>query len=1243
MFLLVRVALACTVLGICPENRAEAQQSEQPSARRVATRGRSHLEPVSLPKIEPARFEGEAATINLPDEFDDVVVGGGGRFLIFRLAGLQNLAVFDVTLARIVKYLPLPSGDVCFTAGADSLVVVDCKNRVVARYNLRSFEKELARPVSVRHRIVNVNMGCASNGPVFVGAGGGVDNNCLFLDLRTLEPADISASPQRWSRSGAGGTLVRVSANGQVFSMWEPGTSPSGLQAVAISGGTSQVHYKHESVGTITPNADGRLLYTDRTVFSTDLEEVNRCNKAVPAVQAGLYVQCGGGLTVHVEGGMMPFASIQGVPSVEPSHRSERARASAERFQRTHFIPDAKVFVVLPRTNNQVVMRRFDLDTALENAHFDYLLIASRPPRSTARGNPFEYQVETKAKRNDVTYALVSGPEGMTMSDDGIVRWQVPADFADDQVEVVVSVNDGARNKRFQSFLLAITNSHSSADLASNAKAGEHDAEAADWVVEERDTPAVVRRPTDSSPGENVKKLELPASFDEIVVGGPERFVIVLLRELQHVAIVDPWKVAVVKYLPTGGENVTIAAGARELVVVDREERTMRRWRLDTFDPKPVESIPVEAQISHALMGSDSEGPLGVVFNKGGRPVCGFVDLATMRLIKIHAAELTDSYRSTDPGDSLFASSDGQTFVFGRSLLSVAGSSVRLERRMENSAVPNADGSLLYGYAGIFSRGEEKIGREAPSGFAVPAVERGFYLTLPVSSPNTSIVPETPQGIHLHVDGELQPLLRIPDLDVAPSVSRWESQTPPVPLRQRFWLIPSKERLVQVPVTRDHLLIRRLSVDDLLRESGIDYLFVTSRRDHIVRLGDTWEFALEVKSKQGALKYALSSAPEDMSIDVDGRIRWHVPLDFTEESVQAVVSIKDAANQEVFHPLSLKVEGAVEMARQKAEQEAARLAAEKAAVEKAAKQKEYEMLLATFDDRAPAAKLAAERNAAQQFGQFETIRLSRKPVYPVRTWTDSQGKRIEAQLIEVFAGTATLRTKSGIFMSVLLSQLSAEDQRHVAEVAAADQPGREKLEPQRTLRHLSMAIGAYVSQRRQCPPARTVSSSGDPLLSWRVELLPYIGGSDLYQLFRHDEPWDSDHNKKLIPFMPCFYQSPGPQTDVGKTNFLVVTGEETLFPSGQQVRITDVRDGTANTAAIVEVPDTLAIEWTRPDDWQYAGQDSVRHLFGKREGGFYAVFLDGQVRLVSDRNSLATVSSIFTRAGREMLELKLDP
>ena len=63
------------------------------------------------------------------------------------------------------------------------------------------------------------------------------------------------------------------------------------------------------------------------------------------------------------------------------------------------------------------------------------------------------------------------------------------------------------------------------------------------------------------------------------------------------------------------------------------------------------------------------------------------------------------------------------------------------------------------------------------------------------------------------------------------------------------------------------------------------------------------------------------------------------------------------------------------------------------------------------------------------------------------------------------------------------------------------------------------------------PAVASLDKAGKPLLSWRVHLLPLLGEKKLYKEFHLDEPWDSDHNKKLIAQMPEVFRGLHPQAE----------------------------------------------------------------------------------------------------------------
>jgi prepilin-type processing-associated H-X9-DG protein len=145
-------------------------------------------------------------------------------------------------------------------------------------------------------------------------------------------------------------------------------------------------------------------------------------------------------------------------------------------------------------------------------------------------------------------------------------------------------------------------------------------------------------------------------------------------------------------------------------------------------------------------------------------------------------------------------------------------------------------------------------------------------------------------------------------------------------------------------------------------------------------------------------------------------------------------------------------------------------------------------------------------------------------------------------------------------------------------------------------------------------------ADGKPLLSWRVALLPYLEAGELYKRFKLDEPWDSEHNKKLIPKMPRIYAVPGTKAPEGKTYYQQVIGPAVMRPGLTLAKLANL-DGTANTVAIVEAAEPVI--WTKPDDVMIPGKETPKDLkkrFGGHfPGGFNVAMWDGSVRWLDAR------------------------
>lgn len=169
------------------------------------------------------------------------------------------------------------------------------------------------------------------------------------------------------------------------------------------------------------------------------------------------------------------------------------------------------------------------------------------------------------------------------------------------------------------------------------------------------------------------------------------------------------------------------------------------------------------------------------------------------------------------------------------------------------------------------------------------------------------------------------------------------------------------------------------------------------------------------------------------------------------------------------------------------------------------------------------------------------------------------------------------------------------------------------------MKQLGLAMHNYHDANKHFPAAAIYSQDGKPLLSWRVALLPFLGDyNKLYDRFHLDEPWDSEHNKKLIDKIPAEYRSPKSKLkEPGMTNYLVPVGPGTVFEGREGMRIKDITDGTAHTIMTVEVDDAHAVIWTKPDDLPYNPNDPSKGLGGLFKNCFIALFCDAHISVIN--------------------------
>jgi len=421
--------------------------------------------------ITPAELGGDKVVKALPSAIADVVVGGGGRFLILHLPRDRKLAVFDVSQAKVVKYLPLASDDVKLAAGMNKLVVVLSDKKLIQRWDLLKLEREATKPLPFKEGVRAACMGSASAGPLLLFENNGDERpaTAQFFDLNTLKPADIP-----WDGGKAPATLavfLNASADGRLFAMRDGvGSEPHSLTTILLEGNRAKVHVGGMPGSMLLPSPDSKQIYSESGIYSPELKLLYPkepiqviINPFMPSHHADYYMRLEGSgpdkgkLMLYLRGYDRAFAVVTDVEGYigEPIAYG-KAPDKLMHAKRVHFIPDAKVLVTIPQSDDRLVLRRLDPDKALEKSDLDYLLVVSRPPAVAKKGTKFTYQLAVKSKKGGVKYKVENGPDGMKVSAGGLIEWQVPAKGGEAENTIIIGITNDAGQECLHTFTLTV-------------------------------------------------------------------------------------------------------------------------------------------------------------------------------------------------------------------------------------------------------------------------------------------------------------------------------------------------------------------------------------------------------------------------------------------------------------------------------------------------------------------------------------------------------------------------------------------------------------------------------------------------------------------------------------------------------------------------------------------------------------------------------------------------------------------
>jgi prepilin-type processing-associated H-X9-DG protein len=184
------------------------------------------------------------------------------------------------------------------------------------------------------------------------------------------------------------------------------------------------------------------------------------------------------------------------------------------------------------------------------------------------------------------------------------------------------------------------------------------------------------------------------------------------------------------------------------------------------------------------------------------------------------------------------------------------------------------------------------------------------------------------------------------------------------------------------------------------------------------------------------------------------------------------------------------------------------------------------------------------------------------------------------------------------------------------------------------VKQIALGLLNYETTNNGFPPQYTVDESGQPLHSWRTQILPYLEQSMLYDQIDQTQPWDGGNNVVATDTELAIFRSPRYGDSGNLTNYVAVTGEGFLFNGNNRVRMSDVADGMSSTMFVIEIANS-DIAWAEPRDlhldevfFEEAG--AAENLPNLVRSGAVVGFVDGHVTAIqiSDREELRKLLTI---------------
>lgn len=432
------------------------ERSDEKTSRQTAT-----ASTYSPPKDASPGPVGEE-TVALGSKYKSYALGGGGRYMLFHLPDADQIKILDLVARKIVHTLERIPDDALVTAGMDVFVVALPSQKILQKWSFDGFKREKLIAMPLQKQATAALLGSSSHGPLVLGS---IDQ-ALLIDLDKFKPIDrvghFTRALDHKTRISADNRVIgKVYSNGYHLSRLDPPyVWPS-----------QKILFNRFSTLPPRVSADGKLFFTKDGIGNLAAKPLpdDRFGELAcyPTVDPRYFIavrfnQPGedGEDATQVDfctvADRRTITAYKGLPELTPSNSSsaaarKRTRSLLDGRFDFEFVPWAKTLAASSLDRDAIHLVHFDPIKQITDEP-NHLFIRSAPPVVAAYGGKLSYQIDAVSSSDKISYALLDGPAGASVSTAGLVTWDIPLRSDDDKAVFIISVTSEGNDEALHSF-----------------------------------------------------------------------------------------------------------------------------------------------------------------------------------------------------------------------------------------------------------------------------------------------------------------------------------------------------------------------------------------------------------------------------------------------------------------------------------------------------------------------------------------------------------------------------------------------------------------------------------------------------------------------------------------------------------------------------------------------------------------------------------------------------------------------